>query len=108
MNKNVVTLSFNDQGEITSVTGLAEVNKAIAETSEEMQATYRAYFERVEDKRNWKYPIDAIVTGTVDDMKIYKDAIAWFTGSIARISRVEKGKDTFHILADGYYKTIGA
>lgn len=106
-NPNVVTFTLDESGNITNVTGIAEANRRIDEMTDEKLAEYKRAFDLVCNKENWKREIDCIlVESDVMALKVYRDAIAWFTGSMARIERVQG--NTWRITADGYYKTIGA
>ncbi len=61
-------------------------------------------FETVQNKKNWKYSIDARIS--VDQMDIVGEAIAHFTGSIPHFDDGHDG--TIRVEAEGYYIAIGA
>jgi hypothetical protein len=64
------------------------------------------YFKKVQNKDNWKNPINAFVPEKDEiDLEAYKKAITFFTGSVATCTPVGKGT---LIVADGYYISIGA
>lgn len=68
------------------------------------QERLKALFELVQNKNNWKFPIDAIVPfGT--NLKDLDAAIVHFTGSLATFTDRPEG---IRVQADGYYRTIGA
>jgi hypothetical protein len=108
-NPNLVTLNINfETGEVTGAVGTKVMDTIRNTTSEKREALAKA-FGIVQNPDNWKYPIDCVLScDDIPSLEIYKQAIAWFTGSIAHISRVEPGKNTFRVTADGYYKTVGA
>lgn len=69
----------------------------------------KAAFEQVEDKSDWKNPINALVE--IDEMDtigvgIYMDAIEFFTGCKPQLfiheTNAERTKTTFRIVAEGY------
>jgi hypothetical protein len=64
-------------------------------------------FNMVAPKDNWKNPIDATVL-IYDESTLSNlvTAIQFFTGSVATVSKL--GSCKYHILAAGYYATIGA
>ena len=64
---------------------------------------YRKAFEKVQNPRDWKAPIDAVVPLTEADTTI--EAIEFYTATKARILRwqfMEDGRAGVHIQADGY------
>lgn len=69
-------------------------------------------FERVEDKANWKDPIDATVDLANDfELEVLRYAIAFFTGSQATF-KPKPGKKLlgcrYRVTAPGYYRAVGA
>lgn len=82
------------------------------ETYDEKQARLKELFKLVENRKNWKNPINRFVPdGT--DMEGLREAIIHFTGSHPTFTRVirRKGKkDTwgYQVTAAGYYSAIGA
>lgn len=69
------------------------------------------YFNLVEDKNNWKMPIDAFVGPDANLSKI-EEAIRFFTGSIPTVVKRYSGAERkfigYHITAEGYYLAIGS
>jgi hypothetical protein len=66
----------------------------------------RAIFERVENKENWKLPIDATIELDTANKLLLDEAIIFFTGSVPHFHKLAGGK--YRITADGYYMAIGA
>lgn len=73
-------------------------------------------FDKVKNKENWKYPIDATIKMSLDEQVILEYAIIHFTGSVP-VFTVKKGtkipRDNtlayeFRVRADGYYIAVGA
>ena len=65
----------------------------------------REVFHKVENKDNWKYPIQAVIEK--DDLGIVTKAVEFFTGSkVEVVSTLTTGK--IAVYASGYYETIGA
>lgn len=69
----------------------------------------KAAFEQIEDKTDWRNPINALVE--IDEMDtigvgLYMDAIEFFTGCKAELfiqaTNAERTKTTFRIVAEGY------
>lgn len=65
----------------------------------------RKAFRSVQDKENWKYPVDAVVPGD-SDKKLISDALIFFAGSPATFINLPDG--TIRVLAAGYYACIGS
>lgn len=63
-----------------------------------------AAFKKVQDNRNWKNPINAVIDAGQED--ITTEAIIFYTGSIAQYTPAGKGK--VRVEAAGYYLTIGS
>ena len=63
-------------------------------------------FNRVENKENWKLPIDAVVTVNFAELNAIKAAVIFFTGGAAKSKRRLAG--VYHITAPGYYNSVGA
>lgn len=63
-------------------------------------------FNRVENKENWKFPIDAVVTVNFEELNMIKAAVVFFTGGVAKSRRRLAG--VYHITAPGYYNSVGA
>lgn len=64
----------------------------------------REAFEQVEDMKNWKNPIDAVIHWS--DRKIVEAAIIHFTGSVPTFTKTSAGH--LWVKAAGYYSAIGA
>jgi hypothetical protein len=65
-------------------------------------------FGAVQNRENWKGPIDAFVDLRVDWARIGTFlAIEFFTGSRAVMEQMRDGV-RYRVTADGYYATIGA
>ena len=58
----------------------------------------------VENKENWKLPVDCVVPADSDRDLIFQ-AVIYFTGSIPSFTPV---KDGFRVQATGYYAEIGS
>ena len=73
-----------------------------------------AAFKRVENKKNWKNPINRIVTvDGEEDERLITQAVIHFTGSVPMFEEVphpwrDDGKKRFRVIAEGYYNAIGA
>lgn len=68
------------------------------------------FFQMVENKKNWKNPINRLVSASADRDKISK-AVIFFTGSVPIFTalRDEKGVIVkYRVQAAGYYVVIGA
>lgn len=71
------------------------------------QGELKAAFALVENKHNWKYPIDCTVSVASDrDMEIIRAAVTWFSGSEATFAF--KAPNRYRVQAKGYYAAIGA
>ncbi len=64
----------------------------------------RGAFDRVQDKTNWKNPIDAVIL--TKDQDITRAAIIHYTGSAPSFGRIDG--NNLRVLAAGYYIAIGA
>ena len=83
----------------------------IAEGFAFTRAELRAAFELVEDKQNWKQPIDAFVPATSCSgqrlVVAIEQAVHFFAGmQTVRIDRLPLGG--LRVRAAGYYRTVGA
>lgn len=71
-----------------------------------------AAFDRVANKQHWKNEIDCVVDIASDfDMAVVKEAVVFFTGSVARFDAVPGGTMPgcrYRVRAAGYFNTIGA
>jgi hypothetical protein len=65
----------------------------------------KAAFELVENKTNWKLPIDRTIDSK--DVEVVGKAIPYFTGSIAHFTPI-MGTDKVRVQASGYYSAVGA
>lgn len=81
------------------------------------RAELSAAFDRVSNKENWKFDIDATIDSTPKEVNVIRSAITFFSGSNPTIiykKEIGKAADgvswicRWHIKADGYYKTIGS
>jgi hypothetical protein len=76
------------------------------------QIMYKWAFDLVAPKGNWKTPINTKVDAPTgrEDRELFKKMIAravmFYTGSVALI--VDIGDKQIAVVADGYYKAIGA
>lgn len=81
-------------------------------------AELAAAFKRVEPSPNWKAAIDVEIDASVNEIGVIKEAITFYTGSVARASVVSladgpvmfDGNTRFRVRvrAAGYYMAIGA
>lgn len=99
----------------------AAVDRAHAASMEEMGAMlvdsfhgqpitrglFKAAFEKVAPKENWKLPIDAEVD-VAGDFEIYvlKQAVIFFTACVPDVRRIGPGR--CRVVAAGYYAAVGA
>lgn len=73
-------------------------------------------FHAVENPDHWKNPVNAFLTGVpnADVEKVASalcDTVIYFTGSVPKITPTPgpiDGWTTLHVVADGYYKAVGA
>lgn len=72
----------------------------------EKVAELRFYFEFVQDRTDWKAPIAGYALKA--DREIVAEAIAFFTGSEARFTKVTANGKLWRVYADGYYAATGA
>lgn len=76
------------------------------------QTVLKPLFEMVQNKENWKFPIDAHVPeGT--DLELLRKAVINFTGSVPSFEKTAYKQDGkiirgYRVRAAGYYVTIGA
>lgn len=74
------------------------------------QSALKDAFELVENKQNWKLPINAVVSLQLGfeeaQLKLLKEAVIHFTGSVPTFKAVTKTK--IRVVAAGYYKAVGA
>lgn len=63
----------------------------------------------VESEEGWKMPIDAIIDDLSDrDLALLDHAIIFFSGCCAEFYSVKGQPDKTHVVAAGYYNSIGA
>lgn len=78
------------------------------------QQELSAAFQRVQNRRNWKKPVDAVIIIENDEeMRLITQAVIHFTGSVPSFVEVDTpwrtdGKQRYRVTADGYYEAIGA
>jgi hypothetical protein len=71
-------------------------------------------FESVQDQENWKNPIHKVLPISQVDIPLISEAVAFYTGCHPTFNcpaRDEAGRfsyDNILIVADGYYKAVGA
>lgn len=67
-------------------------------------------FNVVVDPEDWKNPIDAVIDLDPADEQTLIQAVIFFTGSVPEIERHPFGGGDIEtrVIADGYYRTIGA
>ena len=107
---------------MTEQNAIADLNAQLVEMDEQIvckaegfaftRAELRAAFELVEDKQNWKQPIDAFVPAAscFSGQRLLvaiEQAVHFFAGmQTVRIDRLPLGG--LRVRAAGYYRTIGA
>ena len=68
------------------------------------QEALHAAFDKVADRRNWKFPIDAEIAR--EEFAITAKAVEFFTSSTLEIAE-DRGA-TLRVKAAGYHRTVGA
>jgi hypothetical protein len=72
------------------------------------QQELSAAFQRVQNRKNWKNRVNAVITIENDEeMRLITQAVIHFTGSVPSFVEVD-GKQRHRVTADGYYEAIGA
>lgn len=74
-------------------------------------AELQSAFNKVAPSPNWKTAIYSVIEGTVEEIGIVKEAVTFFTGSVASVTRLatlEDGRLRVRVQAVGYYAAIGA
>ena len=78
-------------------------------------AVLRELFEKVQNKENWKMPIDAIVELTPFEERNMREAVEFFAACVPNITKISEDKlypSHFHswhkVTAIGYYAAVGA
>ena len=68
-----------------------------------------ALHKTVESSEGWKMPIDAIIDDLSDrDLALLDYAIIFFSGCSAEFYSVEGQPNKTQVIADGYYRSVGA
>ena len=62
----------------------------------------------VESPEGWKMPIDAVVELSDRDLDLLDYAIVFFSGCSAEFYEVEGQPKKTRVIADGYYRSVGA
>ena len=68
---------------------------------------HRHNFQKVADSNNWKMPTSALIVNSMEEAEAIRNAVIYFTGTVAEISRLSPNKFGVNH-ADGYYVGIGA
>ncbi len=63
-----------------------------------------AAFKKVEDKTNWKNPIDAVIP--TSEYPVTAAAVTFFAGS--NLDALPAGDGMYQVKAPGYYEDVGA
>lgn len=71
-------------------------------------AELKAAFDLVAPKDNWKMPIDITLHATDAEVAVIKEAITFYTGSVATVTALMGAIGWVRITAAGYYVAIGA
>ena len=66
----------------------------------------KAAFDQVANDANWKLPVNAIVVADEFELAMIKEAVVFFTGSVAKFKPLAGGR--FRVTASGYYRAVGA
>ena len=65
--------------------------------------------KRVESSEGWKMPIDAIIDDLSErEFALMDYAITFFSGCCAEFYSVEGQPNKTNVVADGYYRSVGA
>lgn len=76
-------------------------------TYEETTAILSPAFDRVANKENWKFAIDAVIDiADMDEQLVIHEAVIFYTGSVPTFEHVS-GR-AFRVKARGYYAAIGS
>lgn len=73
-----------------------------------------AAFNLVAPRDNWKRPIDATIEADLITIDVVREAVVFFTGSVAKVECVQpaalrvEGPSKYRVTAAGYYATCGA
>ena len=79
------------------------------EPYEVMHARLSAAFTRVQNKENWKYPINATLPLLTEaERDELSEAITYFTGSVPEFRDIGTRVRKTLVTAAGYYRTIGS
>jgi hypothetical protein len=78
-------------------------------------AALESAFARVRPAGHWKAAIDVTIDASIAEIGLIKEAVTFYTGSVARVSIVSYGTGVggattvrARVQAAGYYATIGA
>ena len=96
-----------------------EISKLIADSMAQVVYAYEGedvtrgelweLHKRVESSEGWKMPIDAIIDDLSDrDLALLDYAIVFFSGCSAEFYSVEGQPTKTRVIADGYYRSVGA
>lgn len=86
----------------------------VAKRPEYTQQELSAAFQKVQNRRNWKDRVNAVITIENDEeIRLITQAVIHFTGSVPSFTEVDTpwrkdGKQRYHVTAVGYYEAIGA
>jgi len=72
--------------------------------TDEQVAELKALFERVENKQDWKNPIDATIVLQESEVEKLREAIIFYTGSVPTFKRISTNVQ--RVVAAGYYATM--
>jgi len=75
------------------------------------RAELKATFELVENKNNWKMPIDKEVWLSALEVNAVYNAVIFFAGCAPKFTCIKcgiDGKNLYRVTAPGYYKAVGA
>jgi hypothetical protein len=76
-------------------------------TYEETTAILSPAFDRVANKENWKFAIDAVIDiADMDEQLVIHEAVIFYTGSVPTFTHLTG--HSFRVRARGYYAAIGS
>lgn len=76
------------------------------EYSNEYVERMREAFRLVQDRDNWKMPVDAVIPDTPGIRELVSDAVIFFAGCLPEIIPLPDGK--IRVTAIGYYNAVGS
>ena len=106
-----MSTSLNDAKRVEYLRGIAAsaTERRVEPAGPARHAILKAAFEQVEDKTDWKNPINALVIVHEHDtigLGLYLDAIEYFVGTRPEVFLVDsndaKTVSTFRIVSEGY------